>query len=64
MIYTYLGFRMFDFSWNVGKLFPLIIQFMYLGAMITYLLQKNYQQAFYWLSACMITFSVTWMVMK
>lgn len=51
---------LFDFAVTKAKLFPLVIQLMYVGSMAMYLLDKNYQQALYWFAAFLITFSVTW----
>ena len=52
---------MFDFTYNIGKLFPMITMALNIGAVITNLWIGNYQQSLYWGSAFLISFSVVFM---
>jgi hypothetical protein len=42
--------------------FPCCIMTMYVGASIRYFLGKDLGRGIYWIAACLITFSVTFMI--
>lgn len=48
-------------AWSSSKLFPSVIMVLYLLSVIMYSFEGNAKQVLYWVSAFLITFSVTWM---